>query len=68
MSSKHDRHRLDFNLLGTGVLIVIASLVVAAWLLSLGDIVTASAMVLLVAAGVLLAAIGLSPRAPPVRL
>lgn len=65
MSSKHNRHNLDPKLVGFGILVVIASLLVAAWLFNLGDIVTGAAMVLLVVAGLLLAGIGLSPKSPP---
>ena len=45
-----------------GVAIVLASLATAAWMVSLGDVVTALGLGLLVVAGALLAGIGRSPE------
>ena len=48
------------SLVVAGVALALASLLVAAWTLRLGDVVTALGLTLLVAAGSLLAGIGLS--------
>lgn len=53
--------RSNLSLLLAGAVIVLVSLTAAAWMLVLGDLVTAVGLGLLVAAGVLLAGIGLSP-------
>lgn len=63
MSRAHDHKRLDSPLFLAGVLLVLVSVGVAAWMLSLGDVVTTLGLGLLVVAGVLLAGIGLSTEA-----
>jgi len=55
--------RIDTPLFVAGALLVLVSLTAAVWMLSLGDVVTALGLGLLVAAGVLLTGIGLSPEA-----
>ncbi|MFA9415141.1 hypothetical protein [Natrinema sp. HArc-T2] len=62
MSQHSDRNPFNSSLFVTGVAMVLASLVAAVWLFRLGDIVTALGLGLLVAAGLLLAGIGLSPE------
>jgi len=52
-------------LLAAGVGTALTSALAAAWLLSLGDFVTAIGLTSLVAAGLLLAGIDLSPNATP---
>ncbi len=63
MSLPHTSDRLDTPLLVAGTLLVLLSLAAAAWMLSVGDVVTAAGLGLLVAAGLLLTGIGLSPHA-----
>ena len=63
MTQHSDRHPFNSSLFMTGIAMVLASLAAAVWLLRLGDIVTALGLGLLVAAGLLLAGIGLSPEA-----
>jgi hypothetical protein len=48
-----------------GVVMVLGSVTIAAWMFSIGDIVTALGLGLLAIAGVLVAGIGLSPEAAP---
>ena len=63
MTQHTDRHPFNSSLVMTGVAMVLASLAAAVWLFRLGDIVTALGLGLLVAAGLLLTGIGLSPEA-----
>ena len=53
------------SLLVAGVATALVSTLAAAWMFSLGDIVTALGLISLVAAGLLLAGIDLSPNATP---
>jgi hypothetical protein len=46
-----------------GVVLVLASVTVAAWMFSIGDVVTALGLGLLAIAGILIAGIGFSPEA-----
>ncbi|MFD1587683.1 hypothetical protein ACFR9U_11875 [Halorientalis brevis] len=62
MSLIDRRERFDMPLFVAGTVMVLVSLGAAAWMLRLGDIVTALGLGLLVAAGLLLAGIGLSPE------
>jgi len=62
MSLTDTRERFDLSLFVAGAVMVLVSLSAAAWMLSLGDVVTAVGLGLLVAAGLLLAGIGLSPE------
>lgn len=55
--------RFNTPLLVTGMLLILVSLTAAIWMLTLGDVVTAIGLSLLVAAGLLLTGIGLSPEA-----
>ncbi|WP_049980535.1 hypothetical protein [Halolamina rubra] len=52
-------------LLVTGAITAIVSTLAAIWVFSLGDVVTALGLTLLVVAGLLLAGIDLSPNATP---
>ncbi|WP_254522468.1 hypothetical protein [Natrinema caseinilyticum] len=63
MSRQRSREPFNSSLFATGVAMVLASLIAAVWLFRLGDIVSALGLGLLVAAGLLLAGIGLSPEA-----
>jgi hypothetical protein len=63
MKSTDTFDRIDTSLFVAGALLVLVSLTAAVWMLSLGDVVTALGLGLLVAAGVLLTGIGLSPEA-----
>ncbi|WP_435348838.1 hypothetical protein [Haloarchaeobius sp. HRN-SO-5] len=56
------RGPVNRSLLVAGVTFVVVSIAAAAWLFSLGDVVTALGMGLLVLAGLLLTGIGLSPE------
>jgi hypothetical protein len=49
----------------TGLAMIFASVVLAVWTFSLGDIVTALGLGLLVVAGILIAGIGFSPEVAP---
>ena len=62
MSLTDTRERFDLSLFVAGVVMVLLSVAAAAWMFSLGDVVTGLGLGLLVAAGVLLAGIGLSPE------
>jgi len=62
MTQQYSRKPLNSSLFVTGVAMVLASLIAAVWLFRLGDIVTALGLGLLIAAGLLLAGIGLSPE------
>ena len=48
-----------------GVVMVLGSVAVAAWTVSIGDVVTALSLGLLAIAGALIAGIGFSPEAAP---
>ncbi|MGM0388862.1 MULTISPECIES: hypothetical protein [Natrinema] len=62
--SQNDGHKpYNSSLFVSGVAMVLASLITAVWMFRLGDIVTALGLGLIVAAGLLLAGIGLSPEA-----
>jgi len=63
MSLTDTSERFHVPLFVTGTVIVLVSIGAAAWMFSLGDVVTALGMGLLVAAGLLLTGIGLSPEA-----
>jgi hypothetical protein len=65
MPSSHrtDRAPLASPLFLAGALTVLGSVAAAVWMLSLGDVVTALGLTLLVAAGLLLAGIDRSPGA-----
>jgi len=60
MSQIRVRKSFDPSLFVAGAVVALASLAVAAWMLRLGDIVTAVGLGLLVVSGLLLAGIGLS--------
>jgi len=62
-SLRQDRDRINSSLFVAGVAIILASVIGAAWMLRLGDIVTALGLGLLIAAGVLMSGIGLSKKA-----
>lgn len=62
MSRKRDSESINRPLLVAGLLIVVASIGMAAWMFRLGDIVTALGLGLLIIAGLLLTGIGFSPE------
>ncbi|MEF8915301.1 hypothetical protein [Natronomonas sp.] len=62
MSTKRDPESINRPLLVAGLLIVVASIGMAAWMFRLGDIVTALGLGLLIIAGLLLTGIGFSPE------
>lgn len=62
MSTKRDTESINRPLLVAGLLIVVASIGMAAWMFRLGDIVTALGLGLLIIAGLLLTGIGFSPE------
>jgi len=62
MSLRHADGPVSRSLVVAGVALTLVSLLAAAWMLSLDDVVTAVGLGLLVAAGLLLAGIGLSPE------
>jgi len=63
MSQNDGPKPYNSSLFVSGVAMVLASLITAVWMFRLGDIVTALGLGLIVAAGLLLAGIGLSPEA-----
>ncbi|MFW5948817.1 MAG: hypothetical protein ACOCSD_04390 [Halolamina sp.] len=65
MGSTVDLDPSGSPLLVTGVITAIVSTLAAIWVFSLGDVVTALGLTLLVVAGLLLAGIDLSPNATP---
>jgi len=63
MTARIDSASLDSPLTLAGVALVLVSSLVAVWMLTLGDIVTALGLGLLIAAGLLLSSIGVSGEA-----
>lgn len=62
MSTQRDHEPTNRPLVVAGVLTVLVSIALAAWMFRLGDVVTALGLGLLVVAGLLMAGIGFSPE------